>query len=245
MSEIVQRIALVRQQIADACKRVNRPSESVTLIAVSKTHPASAIIEAARAGIRHFGENRIEEAHKLAAVNDACPGLTFHMIGHVQSRKARDIPAHFQWVHSVDSYRIAERYSRFCAEQNQTLNILLQVNVSGEESKEGFALNNWRNDQNIRHSFYAEVQRIAALPGIKIHGLMTIAPIVETMEQARPVFASLRQLRDALRNDVQVATWDVLSMGMTDDFPVAIEEGATHVRVGRAIFGARTIDTIE
>lgn len=245
MSEIAQRIALVRNQIAEACKRANRPPESVTLIAVSKTHPASAIIEAAQAGIRHFGENRIEEAHKLTAVNDACPGLTFHMIGHVQSRKARDIPAHFQWVHSVDSYKIAERYSRFCTEENQTLNILLQVNVSGEDSKEGFALGNWRNDQSQRNSFYAEVQRIAALPGTKIHGLMTIAPIVETMEQARPIFASLRQLRDALRNEILTVTWDMLSMGMTDDFPVAIEEGATHVRVGRALFGARTIDTIE
>jgi PLP dependent protein len=243
---ITGRIATVREQIAAACNRAGRTPESVALIAVSKTHPPETIIEAAQAGIQHFGENRVEEAAKIALVNAACPGLTWHMIGHVQSRKARDVVSHYQWVHSVDSLKIAERYSRFAQEQNRRLVVLLEVNVSGEASKEGFPAWNWQNDASQRVAIFDTARTMAEMGGFILCGLMTIAPIVETMEQARPIFAAVRTLRDALRDEVATIyrgadAWSVLSMGMTDDYPVAIEEGATHVRIGRAIFGARSI----
>jgi hypothetical protein len=238
---IAARIATMQAQIAAACARAGRAPESVTLIAVSKTHPAEAIIEAARAGIRHFGENRVEEAAKIAQVNAAAPELTWHMIGHVQSRKAREVVEHYQWVHSVDSFKIAERYSRFAQERETTPDVLLEVNVSGEASKEGFMVNQWREDAAQRAAFLAEVRQIIALPYLHVRGLMTVAPIAEDAEAVRPVFAAVRGLQEALRAEINSVTWDTLSMGMTDDYQVAIEEGATHVRIGRAIFGERTV----
>lgn len=217
----------------------------MTLIAVSKTHPATAVIDAAAAGLRHFGENRVEEAAKMDEVGRTVTGLTWHMIGHVQSRKAREIPLRYQWVHSVDSVKIAERYSRFAVESDSTLDVLLEMNVSGEASKEGFRARDWENNAAIRGVVWDAAKQIMAFPGLRVRGLMTVAPIVETVEQARPTFVALRRLRDALASDLPSPVdsgksgWDTLSMGMTDDFPLAIEEGATQIRIGRAIFGPR------
>lgn len=236
---IGERVKAVRATIAAACVRASRPAESVTLIAVSKTHPAPLLIEAAAAGIRHFGENRIEEAAKIEPVNAASAGLTWHMIGHVQSRKARDVIECFTWVHSLDSVKLAERYSRLAAESGRVINVLLEMNVSGETSKEGFAASQWESSAAQRESLWGEIQRMIELPNLALRGLMTIAPIADDPEKVRPIFRNLRRLRDALANDFPAANWDALSMGMTDDYPVAIEEGATFVRVGRAIFGAR------
>lgn len=243
--DIATRVAAVRDAIAAACAQSGRTPDSVTLIAVSKTHPPHLILHAARAGISHFGENRVEESPKIAAVTAEAAGLTWHMIGHVQSRKARDVVGAYQWVHSVDSMKIAERYSRFAVESHSTLNVLLEMNVSGEESKEGFAANTWEHDAAVRAAVSESARGIANLPGLRLRGLMTVAPVAEDPEQVRPVFASLRRLRDALAEVIPASAdgtplpWDTLSMGMTDDFPVAIEEGATQIRVGRAIFGPR------
>ncbi len=163
------------------------------------------------------------------------------MIGHVQSRKVREVLSYFQWIYSLDSVKLAERFARLNARSSNAhpLTVLLEMNVSGEASKEGIAANRWQDDPVQRGAIWDEVRAILALPGLQIRGLMTVAPIVEDMQAARPVFAALRTLRDALATDFPSAPWDVLSMGMTDDYPVAIEEGATHIRVGRAIFGER------
>jgi PLP dependent protein len=239
---IAENIAQVHTSIADSCARAGRSVSDVTLIAVSKTHPAEAVLEAVEAGVQHFGENRVEEsAEKIPVVNAklAVP-VTWHLIGHLQSRKAKDVPPLFGVVHSVDTVKLASKLSRLMVEGGGTLDILLEMNVSGEGSKEGFDAFNWANSPAIRDRVCAEVAEVAAMPGLHIRGLMTMAPIVEQMEQARPVFASLRGLRDTLTEVLGLALPE-LSMGMTDDFPAAIEEGATMVRVGRAIFGERKV----
>jgi len=160
------------------------------------------------------------------------------MVGHIQSRKARDVVNLFDVVHSVDSVKLADRLSRLAVDRDKTLDVLLEINVSGEEAKYGFRADNWAKDAAVHDRLWQAVDHIAGLPGLRLHGLMTMAPIVADMEQTRPVFASLAALREALAQTLHLDLPD-LSMGMTDDYPVAIEEGATIVRVGRAIFGAR------
>ena len=240
---LAERLDSVRITVAEACARANRPPESVMLVAVSKTHPAETVVEAVMCGQLQFGENRVEEATgKIQAVEGLLPPglqghLTWHMIGHVQSRKAEQVVRYFDIIHSLDSVKLAERYARFAQEANKTVSVLLEMNVSGEESKSGFNAVNW---QTHHQALWDEVRQIVALPGLRVAGLMTIAPILDDPEQTRPVFANLRRLRDALAADFPAASWAELSMGMTDDFPVAIEEGATMIRVGRAIFGPRS-----
>lgn len=242
-TSIADRVASVQARIAAACTHTSRPADSVTLVAVSKTHPPALVLEAVAAGVRHFGENRVEEADKIAVVRAGAPEveLTWHMIGHVQSRKAHDVVTHFRWIHSVDSVKLAERYGRLAQENGVTLNVLLEMNVSGEASKDGFTADRWRVDTEQRIALWNAVRSIAHLDGLKIRGLMTIAPVGSDAEAARPTFSALRLLRDALAADISQVDWGTLSMGMTDDYPVAIEEGATMIRVGRAIFGERTL----
>ncbi len=239
---IADRLAAVRKTIAAACVRANRPVDSVTLIAVSKTHPPEKLLEAIACGQIQLGENRIEEAAgKIAAVKaQTSVPLTWHMIGHVQSRKARDVAAVFDVIHSLDNLKLAERYSRFVDElKRPPVSVLLEINVSGEDSKSGFDGSRWQTDPTQHESLWNDIRRIIELPGLRVQGLMTMAPIVDDPEQARPIFSALRTLRDALAQDFPRADWSNLSMGMTDDYPVAIEEGATMVRIGRAIFGER------
>lgn len=222
MTDIGANIKAVKERIARACQRAGRSPDEVTIIAVTKTVELSAIADASKMGIRHFGENRVQEAEeKIGQLSGSKPRPTWHMVGHLQSNKVKIAVEIFDIIHSVDSVRLAEAISRL-AQKN--LPVLLQVNVSGETSKSGFSM--------------AEVEpaleAISRLPQIEIKGLMTMAPIVTNAEQVRPVFQKLRSLRDSLR-------LEHLSMGMTDDFEVAIEEGATLVRIGRAIFGERQV----
>jgi pyridoxal phosphate enzyme (YggS family) len=224
----------VRERIAAAARRAGRDPASVTLVAVTKTQPPEVIRAAYDLGLRHFGENRVEEAE--AKVGRLPGDVTWHIIGHIQSRKARQVAPLFQFVHSLDSVKLAGRLDRFCAERSEPLPVLLECNVSGEESKYGFAVAGWRSGRADRGAFVAAVKQILALPHLAVRGLMTMAPIVADPEQARPVFSRLRQLRDELAAVFPQSDWSQLSMGMTDDFEVAIEEGATFVRVGRAIF---------
>lgn len=219
-------IEQVRERIAAAERRAGREGQ-VTLIAVSKTHPAETVAAAYRAGLTRFGENRVEEAGPKAAALADLP-LEWHMVGHLQSRKAEDVLPWASLVHSVDSVKLAGRLSR-AARAGQTLPILLEVNMSGETSKEGFAPEEVPEAARI----------IAALPGLRIDGLMTMAPIADDPETVRPVFRNLRWLRDSLARQFPQLALPHLSMGMTDDFEVAIEEGATLVRIGRALFGER------
>jgi pyridoxal phosphate enzyme (YggS family) len=237
---IVENIDRVRQIIAQACERAGRSPSEVTLVAVSKTHPPETILQAVAAGLQHFGENRVEEAEsKVPAVNArAALPLIWHMVGHVQSRKARDVLPLFQRIHSVDSLKLAAKFSTLAVEQGRKADVLLEVNVSGEEAKYGFQAADWSQNSAVRERLWSEFRQVVALPGLNVRGLMTMAPIVEDMQAVRPVFADLAALRRAAEETLGVS-WPDLSMGMTDDYPVAIEEGATLVRIGRAIFGER------
>ncbi len=228
---VSENIAHVRARIGEACRAAGRQSDEVTLVAVSKHRTPSAIAEAAAAGITHFGENRVWEMSEKRP--DVDTSLTWHMVGHVQRRKARDVVHLFDVVQSVDSVRLARRLSRFA---ETPLPVLLQMNVSGEAAKYGWEAHNWQNDTALRQTLWDDVREVLALPKLRVVGLMTMAPIVEDMEAVRPVFAGLRRLRSALAEAFTGATWEHLSMGMTDDYPIAIEEGATIVRIGRAIF---------
>ncbi len=240
-TEIQTRVRQVQDEIAAACGRAGRRPETVTLVAVSKTHPAEAVVRAIEAGVRHLGENRVEEAvgkiSAVAALTDT--PVAWHMIGHVQTRKARYLTSGFTLLHSLDSLRLAERLSRLLVEHGATLDVLLEVNVSGEATKQGWDVPNWQDNPAQRQVLWQDVAQLLTLPAVNVRGLMTMAPIVEQPEAARPVFSALRALRDALANDFPGPAWAELSMGMTDDYPVAVEEGATLVRVGRAIFGSR------
>lgn len=218
----------VRSIIAESALRVGRAPEEITLVAVSKTMPVELVQMAYNLGVTDFGENRVQEAlPKIAAFHPQ--GLRWHMIGHLQSNKAAKVVSPFFCVHSVDSLHLAQTLSRHAAEQGKHLSVLLQINVSGEASKEGMPL-----------AETSELARqIVALPHMQVEGLMTIAPLAEDPEQVRPVFRALRLLRERLRAELPQCSLQHLSMGMTGDYSVAIEEGATIVRIGRAIFGER------
>jgi pyridoxal phosphate enzyme (YggS family) len=235
MNPLSANISRVRERIAVAAQRAGRDPAEITLVAVTKTFPALVVEASARAGLTDFGENRIEEAlPKMAEV--IRPGLHWHMIGHVQSRKAQAVAgAGFALVHSVDTLRLAERLSRFAQAMGRVQPILLECNVSGETAKTGFAA----HDPPRWEDLLADAGNIRALPGVRVQGLMTLAPIVAAPEAARPYFQRLRELRDYFRAHLPGSDWRVLSMGMTDDFEAAIVEGATIVRIGRAIFGER------
>jgi PLP dependent protein len=225
---IAANIDHVRSIIAESALRVGRVPEEITLVAVSKTMPVELVQMAYNLGVTDFGENRVQEAlPKIAAFHPQ--GLRWHMIGHLQSNKAGKVVSPFYCVHSVDSLHLAQTLSRHAGEQEKRLSVLLQVNVSGEASKEGMPL----------AEAYELAGQIVTLPHINVDGLMTIAPLAEDPEQVRPVFRALRLLREQLRTELPQCSWQHLSMGMTDDYRIAIEEGATIVRIGRAIFGER------
>ena len=226
--QLAGNLEYVRSAIAQAAERVGRDAQDVTLIAVSKTVPLELVRMAYNLGVTNFGENRVQDAlPKIAEFSP--PEVCWHMIGHVQSNKVGKVIGAFASVESVDSLHLAQALGRHAAKQSVTLPVLLQVNVSGEASKEGMS-----------PAETPEMARqIVALPHLRVEGLMTIAPIAQNPEETRPVFRQLRLLRDHLRNEIPQCDWRHLSMGMTDDFRVAIEEGATIVRIGRAIFGER------
>jgi len=221
-------IAEVRAQITAAAQRAGRNSEEITLVAVSKTKPLELIQIAYNLGVTHFGENRIQEALSKVAVFSP-PNIAWHMIGHLQTNKAGKASSAFACIHSVDSLHLAKLLNRHAERAGIRQAILLQVNISGELSKEGMTV----------EETLPLARQIVALPHLDVQGLMTIAPLLNDAEEVRPVFRALRHLHGQLRHEIPANAWPHLSMGMTDDFQVAIEEGATIVRVGRAIFGAR------
>jgi pyridoxal phosphate enzyme (YggS family) len=220
--DIRANIEQVNMRIASACQRVGRSPDEVTLVAVTKTVEPSAIETAFELGISHFGENRVQEAvAKIGQLSGLEPRPTWHMVGHLQTNKAKIAVEIFDIIHSVDSVKLAEVLSY---RTQKTLPILLEVNVSGEASKSGFPPDD----------VASALATISGLSNLEVKGLMTIAPLVADAEQVRPVFRRLRSLRDSFG-------LEHLSMGMTDDFEVAIKEGATMVRIGRAIFGEREV----
>jgi hypothetical protein len=234
-------LSRIHDRIHTACAQSNRPSASVRLIGVSKTHPASTVHEAWQAGLHDFGENRVQEAEQkileLAALRH---DITWHLIGHLQRNKAKRAVQLFDYIHSVDSLELSQALSRHCGDLGlPPKRILLQCNVSGEASKEGFNAQGWESSATLRQELCDTVQRIGELPNLAIVGLMTVAPYADDPESVRPVFVSLRQLRDLFATVLPHHTLSELSMGMSGDVDVAIAEGATMVRVGRALFGER------
>jgi pyridoxal phosphate enzyme (YggS family) len=232
------RLAAVEERIAAACRAAGRAREEVTLVAVTKTRSDEEVLAAARCGLRDLGENRVEELEaRREALCDALPAdVRWHMIGHVQSRKAARAAAAAALVHSVDSVRLAERLDRAAQSLGRVLPVLLEMNVSGEESKDGFPA--W--DPASRQALPATLAPLEGLEHLEVRGLMTMAPLGAAPERAREVFAALRTLGEALCGVLPWIRGRELSMGMTDDFEPAIAEGATMVRIGRALFGPRT-----
>ena len=218
----------VRENIRQACRRAGRDPKEVTLIAVSKTKPVPMLREAYEAGARDFGENKVQE---LAAKKPELPDdIRWHMIGHLQRNKVHQVIGKAVLIHSVDSLRLAEQIEADAARKGLDVDILLEVNVAREESKFGFFLEEMEE----------AARTISAFPHVHIKGLMTIAPFVENPEENREIFKKLYQFAvDIGRKNIDNVTMDVLSMGMTGDYQVAVEEGATMVRVGTGIFGAR------
>ena len=218
----------VRERIASACQRVGRDPDEVTLIAVSKTKPIEALLEAYRCGARDFGENKVQEI--IEKEPQMPKDARFHMIGHLQTNKVKQILRQAVLIHSVDSVRLAEEIENQAQKADLTVSILLEVNVAGEESKFGFS------PEKVEDA----VRIIKNLSHVKIRGLMTIAPFVENSEENRIIFKKLYQLSvDIKSKNIDNVTMDVLSMGMTGDYETAVEEGATMIRVGTGIFGAR------
>jgi len=226
MADIAENLTEVRGRVAAACLRVDREPAAVELIAVSKTFPAAAVRQAAAAGQAHFGESRLQEAEPKIEL--LAGSLHWHFIGRVQRNKVRRILPCFEVIHALDSFGHASYMAELAGELGLFPQVFLQVNVAGEASKGGF------EPALLR----AEYEKLLALERLEILGLMCIPPAGPEAESARPWFVALRQLRDALEREFGVPL-PGLSMGMSGDFEVAIEEGATHVRVGSAIFGNR------
>jgi len=226
MENIAANLKRLQDRIAAACARVNRDPASVQLVAVTKTRPADVVTAAADLGLTTFGENRVQEAKAKIPL---CPGrLRWHMIGHLQSNKCRDAAHLFSMIESVDSLALAEELNKWCDKSAKTMPILLEINIAGESSKFGY------NPDRL----LAELSRINALPKIEVHGLMTVAPWTQTPEKVRPVFRRLRELKLQCEQ-ILGAPLPHLSMGMSGDFEVAIEEGASIIRIGSAVFGER------
>jgi len=223
-------------QIATAARKSDRDPNEVRLVVVTKSQPIEVVQSAIEAGARILGENYPEEGvTKIQSVSPQS-GVEWHMIGHVQSRKARLVADHFELLHSLDSLKLAQRLNRFAAERNRVLPVLLEFNVGGEESKSGWdALNESRWEQ-----LHPEIHLILELPNLSIHGLMTMPPLETDPKESRRFFQRLRRLRDHLASQFPLTDWRELSMGTSIDYPVAVEEGATLVRVGTAIVGVRT-----
>ena len=228
-SEIIkENITAVKHAVDCACAASGRRREEVTLIAVSKTKPVSMLQEAYAAGIRDFGENRVQEL--LDKIPQMPSDVRWHMIGHLQRNKVKYIVDKVYMIHSVDSLRLAEEISREAQKKNVTVKVLLEINVSGEVSKFGTGVSE-------AEAFALEAAR---LPALQVEGLMTIAPYTENPEDNRIIFRKLKQLSvDIARGNIDNMNMNVLSMGMTGDYRVAVEEGASYIRVGTGIFGER------
>jgi pyridoxal phosphate enzyme (YggS family) len=224
--DFAENLNLIRQRITAACNRSDRAPDSVTLLAVSKSHPPETIQQAVTCGQLFFGENKIQEAKAKIPL---CPGRArWHFIGHLQSNKVRDAVELFEMIQGVDSLAIAQEISKRAEQAAKTMPILLEVNVAGEASKFGYP----------PAQLLAELATLNALPKIEIHGLMAIPPYAPVAEKSRPYFKRLRELKSECEK-LLGAPLPQLSMGMSGDFEVAIEEGATIVRIGTALFGER------
>jgi PLP dependent protein len=227
MNSIPENLERVREQIAQAVAKAGRAVDEIELVAITKTHPAERVREAIQAGHTLFGESRVQEAR--AKIPELPSNLRWHFVGHLQKNKIRHALPLFEMIHSVDSLALARDLNRIAEEEGLHPRVLLEVNVAGEGSKFGFA----------SHKLREQMEELLALPRLSILGLMTIPPLAEEAEASRKYFVQLRELRDSLQTEFRVDLTQ-LSMGMTQDYAVAVQEGATLVRVGTAIFGERS-----
>jgi PLP dependent protein len=226
MNSVSENLERVREQIARAAAKSSRTADDVELVAITKTHPAEKVREAIEAGHTLFGESRVQEAR--AKIPELPSSVRWHFVGHLQKNKIRHALPLFEMIHSADSLSLAQEMNRIAEEEGMHPRVLLEVNVAGEGSKFGFAPNMLRE----------QMEQLLALPRLSILGLMCIPPIAEEAEASRKYFVQLRELRDRLQTEFLVDLAQ-LSMGMTQDYAIAVEEGATLVRVGTAIFGKR------
>jgi pyridoxal phosphate enzyme (YggS family) len=225
--------------IASAAKRAGRSPESVKLVVVTKAQPVEVARAAVEAGAAILGENYAEEGvMKIQSMRDFS-AVEWHMIGHVQSRKAGLVAANFNFMHSLDSLKLARRLDRFAGEAGRTLPVLLEFNVGGEESKSGWQA----SDESRWQGLLAEVADVLSLPNLRVRGLMSMPPLGESAEFSRPFFQTLKRLQEFLSDQFPQADFTELSMGTSTDYEVAVEEGATFVRVGTAIVGPRHYKT--
>jgi pyridoxal phosphate enzyme (YggS family) len=234
-SDILLNLRAVQDKIAQAAKQAGRNYLDIHLVVVTKTHPVQIIETLLEAGVQRIGESYVEEAipkmHALAGRT----GFEWHMIGHVQSRKARQVCDHFHFLHSLDSLKLASHLSKFAVESSMVMPVLLECNVSAEQSKFGWPAWDEARWPELTSSF----AQVLALPGLEVRGLMTIAPLSDDPDQARPYFHRLQRLQNFLSTEFPQVGWRELSMGMSADYEVAIQEGATMVRIGQAILGPR------
>lgn len=224
---VAQHLHEVRERIERASARTGRDPARVRLLAVTKTRPRSVVDEAIAAGIALFGENRVQEAQdKYTGMDD----VELHLIGHLQRNKAKLVPGLFSWVESIDAYATAEALSRRCEAAGRECSVLVQLNSSLEQSKSGYA---------DAEKLLDEAQRISRLPALRLRGVMTIGPFTDDTGAVARAFAATREVYERLQRTLPSASIDTLSMGMSDDFEIAVAEGSTEVRVGSVLFGAR------
>lgn len=225
----------VQERMKVSANSAGRDAQDIKLVVVTKGQSIESVQNAICAGIHVFGENYVQEAiNKIESFADE-KELEWHMIGHIQSRKARNVCEHFNWVESLDSLKLARRLDRYSGEEDRVLPILLEFNVSGEESKFGWPA--W--NETLWNELLLDIEQILELPNLAVSGLMTMPPLTTNPKNVRPYFQRLRKLQAFLRKEFSQISWDELSMGMSGDFEIAIQEGATIVRVGTAIMGPR------
>lgn len=245
--QIAERYEEVLERVGIAAERAGRKPKEITVVAVTKTWPADVVIAAYEIGIRHFGENRAQELvdkrHEVENRLGPGSGIVWHQIGDLQSRKTTMVADEAGVFHALDRMKIARRLSGRLVENGRAglnpLPVFLEVNVSGEASKAGFDCNEWEDDPSQQENLKKVAEAVTDLPGFQPAGLMTMAPWDVPDDVIRRVFRRTRKLAEWLQSAVPQADWSQLSMGMTDDFEIAVEEGATHLRIGRAIFGSR------
>lgn len=239
VGSIRERYLAALDAIASAAKKSGRSPEAVKLVVVTKAQPVEVARAVIEAGARILGENYAEEGVTKIQSLQNLSAVEWHMIGHVQSRKAPLVAGHFNYMHSLDSLKLAKKLDRFCGEAGRVLPVLLEFNVGGEESKGG-----WEASDETRWSgLLAELAEVFALPNLRVHGLMSMPPLGENAEFSRPYFQKVRRLRDFLAGQFPQADLSEVSMGTSSDFEVAVEEGATFVRIGTAIVGPRSYGT--
>jgi len=233
-ADVERNLAIVKARMADAAQRAGRDPSGVRLVAISKLQPLAKVVAAYRFGQREFGENRVQEGIEKQRQLSGYSDIRWHMVGHIQSRKADEAALNFDVIHSVDRLKLARRLDQACSTREARLPVYLEMNVSGEESKEGWDF----SQREVWRQMITRIEPVFDLAHLQVIGLMTMAPWVEDKRVLRSTFSSLRGLRDFI-GEVLNKELPQLSMGMTDDYEIAIEEGATVVRVGRAVFGER------